>query len=1488
MNTPTIGGCAPFAVTYTAPAGATGHSWDFGNGTSSTNAFGAFNYVTPGVYTITYSGTSGGSPVTFTTVATVLAKPAASFVIGQSASVFCAVKTVTLTDNSTGSSINQWVWTYGDGGSNTFPTGGNHTYGYTIPGNFSVTLQVYNIYGCTDQITVGSVSVTPSPTAVISSNPSQLFSCTPPFTPAFSGSSSQGLNLAYSWNFGNGQPASNAMNPGNVTYSSQGNYTVSLTVTSAGCSNTATRVVVVNPTTVTATLPSTICLNAPYTLTLQSNAAVTTWSLGNGNVVNLPAGINPSTLSLIAAYSAPGVYTMTIGAGFPPCQSVITRTVFVEQVIANFVSTPPATSCSSPFLVTYSSTSTPNATQFDWIYPTWQKDTLQVNNLGPTPTFTFYQNSLNPYVIYESFAPTYTMIAISAAGCRDTVWHTLDSITRPTAFFYKDRQEGCIPLVVNLIDSSFVYPFNPVTSYTWCNGDNPPVFVTGAGSVIANQTFTYNTVGTFFPYLIIQTANGCLDVSFTETVITVVPPVISFSVSPTGSICPTTTVQIVNTTALPTLTNVTHWHVDSDNGFFSGCVSDPNPKWNFTHIGPHSFTMTGYEHSCPGTYVVPQAVFIKGPIVQSRFTTNCINRLVVDFNSQLQGVESATLSFGDASPSFVITGDPDNTIASLVTHTYAATGDYTVTLTGINSLSGCAPSIYTMQVQVRNVQASISSPSVSCIGVSTPFDASASIDVFKSCSRGYVWYVDNFPPVDKDTASHGPVFMSVGIHTVTLKVKDINSCTSTATTSVRISSVSPGFTINTNSICVNGTVQVTNTTSQLPDPVNVFSWNFGDSPAVVSGPNPGPHTYNFAVTPYLNYNISLTVTNTVGCTQTIQKTVTVMKPDASVYATQYSVCVGPTTVTFVATGNNSSYTLNLGGNNTVVSTSSIITYPFVNAGVYAVNLTAQDANGCYANGNSLMITAQETPTANFSILAPGSTDPNSNVICAPTASVTFIDSSQPAQTYTYSWNLGTPNPVIPSATVVQSYNSTVTTVVLISHTVATSIGCTADITKTITIYSPKAKINLSKNSICLGDPVSLNISDSTGSGIMGWIWDFGDASGTGDTIIANTGPPATTVHAYTNYPPSGTASLSLIYYSDKFACKDVATATVRVIKVDADFNRNSESVRLDSVHCIRIPDNFSNTSPSPATSLSWNFGDGSTSTANNPTHTYQQAGVYQVSLTVTGEQSCKGLTTKNMTINPLPAAVIASEDSTCRDLPLVLTGTAISSVAIVSYDWMADTILNTIGNTNPYTATPTVSTHYLLVVTDANGCKSPPVSKFIYVQQPPPTIQWDTTVIVGQQIPINTGTGSNYTYTWTPPSDLSCLNCIYPVSTTTVNVVYNVDVMDNMSCFRVTNTYSVYIDPLTSVDVPTAFTPNGDGVNDVIYVDGWGIRKLNYFRIYNRWGQLLFETNDIKTGWDGFYNGVPQNMETYVYQVSVETYVDNKNMLKTSSFRLIR
>jgi gliding motility-associated-like protein len=345
-----------------------------------------------------------------------------------------------------------------------------------------------------------------------------------------------------------------------------------------------------------------------------------------------------------------------------------------------------------------------------------------------------------------------------------------------------------------------------------------------------------------------------------------------------------------------------------------------------------------------------------------------------------------------------------------------------------------------------------------------------------------------------------------------------------------------------------------------------------------------------------------------------------------------------------------------------------------------------------------------------------------------------------------------------------------------------------------------------------------------------------------------------------------------------------AVHQINIRDVIADFDRNNELVTLDSIHCLGVQDVFNNTSQN-ATSYLWSFGDGSTgSAAFSPTHTYAQPGTYTVQLAISDTQfGCKDTMRKKMVIIPPPAATIT--------LPNACAGsasqfTSVGTYTYYTYTWMPSTNLSCTVCPNPI-ATLTTSTTFTIDVTDTLGCTMK-VVKSVYIQEPPKSIIWDTSIVIGQQVAVPGYVGAGFSYTWSPTTALSCTACATPVSSTTVDILYTSMVADSMGCFTATNTFSIHVEPLSSVDVPTAFTPNGDGVNDVIYVDGWGIKKLNYFRVYNRWGQLLFESNDINIGWDGNYNGVPQNMETYVYQVSVETYIDAEPLTKSSTFKLIR
>ncbi len=1490
--TPSVG-CAPLNnVSFTPPPGATTFTWNFGDSSGPSNISSpSHNYNAAGNYTVTFSGIVSGSPATFTALVIAAASPTASFTYTVP-SIHCKPLNVSFTSTSTGPNASMsYTWNFGDGGQNN--STGTPVYTYGLQGSFYVTLLVKdNVTGCTSTVSPqqGPINVSTPPIVVISSNPLALTSCTAPFTAAFSasncvsGSPISGPLSSYSWNFGNTQTSS-LLTPGNITYNTPGVYNVSLTVTdNNNCSGFASTPVSVSQPTISATIPGTVCLNTTFTMSYQSNQPSTNWTFGTGpSSVITTSTVGPTTFST-HVYTTPGTYTINITAGVVPCLAIITKTIYVEQVVANFTFTPPSLTCSPTFTTAYINQSSPNAINYTWT--TTNGANVTATSTAANPTFTFTNGSLNPYTIYQPYQQNVVLVVQSANGCFASVSHQYPTIHRPTAWFNKDKSEGCAPLTVTFRDSSFFNPLFPITSYTWNNGGTPTVTASGPAPPIPNFVFTYTAAGTYTPYLIIQTAGGCIDTSFIDVIHVANPPPIAFTFTPTGNVCWNQTFTVnATSTATPPLQ---HWHVNTDDGFFSGCVNDPNPTWQFTHTGTHTISVDGYLYGCKNTQTTSATINILGPIGQSRYQTNCNpgTRKTINFYSQLQDVATATLNFGD-NASVNITGTPGGVATHTASHTYTASGNYTASLVSQNPANPtCGTNTYTMLVTVRDIHASYTYSSLGCAAVTQTYDASSSTDVFTGCNkRGYMWFFDNTPPRDTAMPVITHTFATTGIHTVLLMVRDENSCMDTVKHTIRISNASPTFTFNNNPICLSsGSVQIINTTSQLPDAVNNYIWDFGDGTPTVNATAP-IHIYTSANIPSQNYTVTVVATNVLSCVDSIKHVITVVNPNAAISPSWYYMCI-PTstanmatnTLTFTAPPAYTSYTFSYGdGSPQLATTNSIAVHTFTTPGSYTVGLTV-DIGGC-RNSNSVVVTAQPYPIPNFS-LNPSSICKGAQVQFSNTSTISSIYNPIPH------WDLSTGSPIIPSDNVVWTYTATGSAVITL--TVETNPNlCASVISKTLNIFGVKAHAQLDKQVVCLGNAIKFSLKNDS-STVNSWNWDFGD--GSVDSAYISSSPSHTIVHTYTNFPlPNGNTYIQFTGWSSQHRCSDTMRIPIKVIKIDGAFNRNNEVTRKDSVHCVNVIDQFSNQTPnSTGYTFNWNFGDGiGNSTAQNPTYTYPNAGVYTVTLNITDPvNNCLGFAVKNMTINPLPVAAIQSKDSICQSATFTLSSMATIGTPAFSYTWSPSANLISPNNFSS-TATASNSTTYTLLIQDANGCKNS-TTRSIYIQLPPPHVQWDTAVVIGQLSQLNNNSGSNFTYTWSPATNLSCIYCPNPTSTSTVNITYTVTVADNLGCFKTTNTYTIDILPKSSVDVPTAFTPNGDGTNDVIYVDGWGIRKLNYFRIFNRWGQLLFESNDIKVGWDGLFNGVPQNVETYVYQVSVETYIDAEPQLKTGSFKLIR
>jgi gliding motility-associated-like protein len=122
------------------------------------------------------------------------------------------------------------------------------------------------------------------------------------------------------------------------------------------------------------------------------------------------------------------------------------------------------------------------------------------------------------------------------------------------------------------------------------------------------------------------------------------------------------------------------------------------------------------------------------------------------------------------------------------------------------------------------------------------------------------------------------------------------------------------------------------------------------------------------------------------------------------------------------------------------------------------------------------------------------------------------------------------------------------------------------------------------------------------------------------------------------------------------------------------------------------------------------------------------------------------------------------------------------------------------------------------------------------------------------------------TYDWKPSFDLKGWNAYNPIYNSKMNQEFLIDIYTANKC-KTTDTLQVNVFEKTDIMVPEAFTPNNDGVNDQLIFYNIGITKLKYFRIFNRWGQLLFETTNENSYWDGTFNGVLQPIDSYVWMV---------------------
>jgi len=420
-------------------------------------------------------------------------------------------------------------------------------------------------------------------------------------------------------------------------------------------------------------------------------------------------------------------------------------------------------------------------------------------------------------------------------------------------------------------------------------------------------------------------------------------------------------------------------------------------------------------------------------------------------------------------------------------------------------------------------------------------------------------------------------------------------------------------------------------------------------------------------------------------------------------------------------------------------------------------------------------------------------------------------------------------------------------------------------------------------------PLTITFTDTLAKGKK-YIWDYGDPlSPKKDTTFA---PNNSVSHTYNQV---GTYQVMVVAI-DSATCNIADTAYVTVKVGDNEVTPDFSYVKLGACNSLQFQFNNLTTAVVPTytnQTFTWDFGDGSPRVRMGfgpVVHTFPATGIYKVRLLVDDATFCNSPDSieKTLRISPNVKAQFNTPARGCVPYTAVFENTSLGGTDFI---WeFGDLTTSTDPNpTHTYTATGTYNVR--LIAIDLSTCNQRdtsayfqitvypiPTANFTWSPNPPTAntfIQFTNQSIGANRYLWDFGDGE--TSTAANPRHLFNATGTYPVTLYAYNVADCVD--------SITINVPAIVVPL--LDVPNAFTPGRfTGAADVISVVGFGIGKMSW-KIYNRWGQVVFETEDRKRGWDGKFKGVLQPMDVYTYTLDV-IFTDGKKLRKTGDITLLR
>lgn len=438
-------------------------------------------------------------------------------------------------------------------------------------------------------------------------------------------------------------------------------------------------------------------------------------------------------------------------------------------------------------------------------------------------------------------------------------------------------------------------------------------------------------------------------------------------------------------------------------------------------------------------------------------------------------------------------------------------------------------------------------------------------------------------------------------------------------------------------------------------------------------------------------------------------------------------------------------------------------------------------------------------------------------------------------------------------------------------------GCASKDSVPIRVY-PNPAIQLISPEICLQDAVA-QFADSSftkDNSTLPFLykWNFGDPA-------ANTSNPNNSVQQNPShrYSASGNYPIKLQVTNSK-GCTDSIS---KIFTVNGAIPEANFSITNPTSLCSNQPVEIINESVVDFGNITkvqifWgdtaskSYIDESPSKGKKYTHQYPNSpgsttSNYSIKLVAFSGISCEQELSKPITILPSPILQFTNLPSLCNNSePIDITGSALVNnlAGIFSYSGKGVTAN---GQFNPKLAI--ADTQYILFTyTATNSCKDSGYQKIIITPSPIVNAGPDLMVLKNEPVQINaTATGNGLQYKWTPSAYLNSDVIINPLCTTAADIVYELTATDNLGCSSKSSmAVKILRDPL----IPSAFTPNGDGLNDL-----WRIKELSYYpncevTIYDRYGQLVYYSKGYKNPWDGTKNGQPMTAGTYCYLIDTK------------------